>query len=295
MTVSSMTGFARTDGHAKGLSWYWEVKSVNSRSLDVRARLPQGLEGLEGEIKSLAQTRFNRGSLQVNLELKSEFESRVRVNEAALNEVLALAKSLQKKHKLPPPSIEGLLSLRGVLETVEPSTDEKTAGVRRRLLLSSLEEAFEILAESRRAEGERLRVLLLNQIQRIRQLAEDARDSPSRSPDNIRARLREQIERLLTAGNSFDQDRLHQEALLIAARSDIQEELDRLFAHAAAAVELLNVEVGAVGRKLDFLAQEFHREANTLCAKSQDKTMSNIGLALKATIDQMREQVQNIE
>jgi uncharacterized protein (TIGR00255 family) len=295
MTVSSMTGFARTDGHAKGLSWYWEVKSVNSRSLDVRARLPQGLEGLEGEIKSLAQERFNRGSLQVSLELKSEFVSRIRVNEDVLSEVLALAKSLQKKHKLPPPSIEGLLSLRGVLETIEPSTDEKTAGARRRLLLSSLKEAFEILAESRRAEGERLHALLLSQIQRIRQLADAARDSPSRSPDNIRARLREQIERLLTAGNSFDADRLHQEALLMAARSDIQEELDRIFAHVAAALELLSVEAGAVGRKLDFLAQEFHREANTLCAKSQDKTMSAIGLSLKATIDQMREQVQNIE
>jgi uncharacterized protein (TIGR00255 family) len=290
-----MTGFARTDGHAKGLSWYWEVKSVNSRSLDVRVRLPPGLEGLEGEIKSLAQTRFNRGSLQVVLELKSEFESRMRVNEAALSEVLALAKSLQKKHKLPPPSIEGLLSLRGVLETVEPSTNEKTAGVRRRLLLGSLAEAFGILAESRRSEGERLRVLLLNQIQRIGQLAAEARDSPSRSPENVRARLRDQIERLLTAGGSFDPDRLHQEALLIAARSDIQEELDRLFAHVAAALELLTVEQGAVGRKLDFLAQEFHREANTLCAKSQDKMISSIGLALKATIDQMREQVQNIE
>src|SRR5688500_9602969 len=119
MTLSSMTGFARRDGHARGMNWYWEVKSVNGRSLDIRCRLPQGLDSLEGDIKALAQSKFHRGSLQVNLELKRDTESEIRVNQAALKDVLALARSLQKSHKLPPPTIEGLLSIRGVLETVE--------------------------------------------------------------------------------------------------------------------------------------------------------------------------------
>jgi uncharacterized protein (TIGR00255 family) len=295
MTLSSMTGFARSDGHAKGLSWYWEVKSVNSRSLDVRCRLPQGLEDLEADIKTLAQTKFRRGNLQVSLELKRELESEISVNEAALNQVLALAKSLQKKHKLPPPSIEGLLSIHGVLETVEPRRDEKSTADRNQLFLHDLDQTFEILAKNRRAEGAKLRKILRGHIKRIRALAEAARDCPGRSPVTIKARLKEQIDRLLDASRSFDPDRLHQEAVLLAAKSDIQEELDRIFAHVGASLELLKDNAGPVGRKLDFLAQEFHREANTLCAKSQDKALSGIGLALKAVIDQMREQVQNIE
>ena len=295
MTLSSMTGFARRDGRAKGLSWYWEVKSVNGRSLDIRCRLPQGLETLEADIKNLAQSRFHRGSLHVNLELKRDLESQIRVNDAALNEVLVLAKSLQKKHKLPPPTIEGLLSIRGVLESVEPQLDGKAAAGRNALLLGDLDAAFEILAKNRRAEGAKLRKVLVGHIERIRELAEAARDTPGRSAESIKARLGEQLDRLLDSGRSLDPDRLHQEALLLAARSDVQEELDRLFAHVTAALELLKDDAGPVGRKLDFLAQEFHREANTLCAKSQDRALSAIGLALKAVIDQMREQVQNIE
>jgi uncharacterized protein (TIGR00255 family) len=295
MTLSSMTGFARSDGHAKGLSWYWEVRSVNSRSLDIRCRLPQGLEALEFDIKTLAQAKFHRGSLQVNLELKRDLESQIRVNEAALNQVLALAKSLQTTHKLPPPSIEGLLSIRGVVEIVEPHSDEKAAADRNRLLLRALDEALETLVKNRRAEGAKLRKILHDQVQRIATLAEAARDCPGRSPETIKARLKEQLDRLLDTGRSFDPDRLYQEALLLAAKIDVQEELDRIFAHVGASLDLLTDDAGPVGRKLDFLAQEFHREANTLCAKSQDKGLSSIGLALKAVIDQMREQVQNIE
>jgi uncharacterized protein (TIGR00255 family) len=295
MTLSSMTGFARSDGHMKGMSWFWEVKSVNSRSLDVRCRLPQGLEPLEAEIKELAQARFHRGSLQVNLELKREIESEIRVNETALNEVLALARSLQEKHGLPPPTIEGLLAVRGVLETVEREDDEESMALRNKLLLQSLADAFDVLVGNRRAEGAKLKGILSAQIERISELGEDARDCPARTADRIRVRLGEQIDRLLESGRSFDPDRLHQEALLIAARSDIQEELDRIFAHVGAARELVDNGAGPVGRKLDFLAQEFHREANTLCAKSQDKSLSSIGLNLKAVIDQMREQVQNVE
>ena len=295
MTLSSMTGFARKDGHAQGLSWYWEVKSVNSRSLDLRCRLPQGLELLEPQIKDLAQARFHRGSLHVNLELKRDLESEIKVNEAALEEVLALARALQKKHNLPPPTVEGLLSIRGVIETVEREDDAQAASARNALLLKTLAEAFDVLLAARRAEGAKLRKLLALQIDTIDELTRRARDCPARSSDSIKARLAEQIDRLLDMGRSFDPDRLYQEALLLAARSDIQEELDRIFAHVGAAQDLLKDGAGPVGRKLDFLAQEFNREANTLCAKSQDKSLSGIGLSLKSVIDQMREQVQNVE
>jgi uncharacterized protein (TIGR00255 family) len=295
MTLSSMTGFARKDGHTTGLSWFWEVKSVNSRSLDLRCRLPQGLESLEAQIRDLAQSRFHRGSLQVSLELKRNVESEIKVNETALEEVLALARSLQNKHNLPPPTVEGLLSIRGVLETVEREDDEEQASARNALLLETLAEAFDVLLATRRGEGAKLRRILTHQIETIDGLASEARDCPARSADTIKARLAGQIDRLLDMGGSFDPDRLHQEAILLAARSDIQEELDRIFAHVGAAHDLLKDGAGPVGRKLDFLAQEFHREANTLCAKSQDKTLSSIGLSLKAVIDQMREQVQNVE
>jgi uncharacterized protein (TIGR00255 family) len=295
MTLSSMTGFARADGHAAGLNWHWEVKSVNGRSLDIRCRLPAGLEGLEIEVRALAQSRFHRGSLQVNLDVRRESLADIRVNEAALDRLLKLAKAMQKKHKLPPPSVEGLLSLRGVIEETEEPASEASLNARNRLLLDTLARAFDSLVATRRLEGEKLHAVVLGQIDRLAALAEEARDSPERSPERIKARLQMQLNRLLDSGRSFDPDRLHQEALLLATRSDIQEELDRIFAHVAASRQLLKSGAGPSGRKLDFLAQELHREANTLCAKSQHQALSAIGLALKGVIDQMREQVQNIE
>ena len=295
MTLSSMTGFARADGHAAGLSWHWEVKSVNGKSLDIRFRLPPGLEGLEIEARALAQSRFHRGSLQVNLDARRESLADIRVNEAALNRLLKLAKAIQKKHKLPPPSVEGLLALRGILEEIEEPASDDSLNARNRLLLNTLAQAFDSLLATRRQEGEKLRAIVLSQIDYLAALAEEARDSPERSPERIKARLQLQLDRILDSGRSFDPDRLHQEALLLATRGDIQEELDRIFAHVSASRQLLKDGPGPVGRKLDFLAQEFHREANTLCAKSQAQALSAIGLALKGVIDQMREQVQNIE
>jgi uncharacterized protein (TIGR00255 family) len=295
MTLSSMTGFARADGHAVGLSWHWEVKSVNGKSLDIRFRLPQGLEALEIEARALAQSRFHRGNLQVSLDVRRASLSDIRINEAALNRLLKLAKAVQKKHKFRPPSIEGLLALPGVLEESEDQASEDTVAARNRLLLATLAQAFDHLVATRRHEGEKLRAVVLAQIECLASLAEEARDSPERSPERIKARLQLQLDRLLDLGRSFDADRLHQEALLLATRGDIQEELDRIFAHVSASRQLLKDGSGPVGRKLDFLAQEFHREANTLCAKSQVQALSAIGLALKGIIDQMREQVQNIE
>jgi uncharacterized protein (TIGR00255 family) len=295
MTLSSMTGFARADGHAAGLSWHWEVKSVNGKSLDIRCRLPQGLEALEIDARALAQSRFHRGSLQVTLDVRRESPADIRVNEAALDRLLKLARAVQKKHRLPPPAVEGLLALRGVLEEIEEPASDESLNARNRLLLNSLAQAFDHLLLTRRQEGEKLRAVVLGQIDRLAALAEEARDSPERSPERIKARLQLQLDRLLDSGRSFDPDRLHQEALLLATRGDIQEELDRIFAHLSASRQLLHDGSGPVGRKLDFLAQEFHREANTLCAKSQAQALSAVGLALKGVIDQMREQVQNIE
>ena len=295
MTLSSMTGFARTEGQAGGLRWTWEATSVNSTGLDIRSRLPPGLETLEPEVRALAQAKFSRGSVQINLEIERETGAEtVRVNEAALERILAVAKAVRKKHRLPAPTVEGLLALRGVLEIGAEEVDAKDAAARKSGMLKSLAKAFDSLSESRRGEGRKLRPVLEAQIERIEQLTRAARDSPARSPDLVKARLKELVARLLETGNSFDPDRLHQEAVLLATRSDIQEEIDRLTAHAEAARDLLS-EAAPVGRKLDFLAQEFNREANTLCSKAQDKTLTEIGLNLKAVIDQMREQVQNIE
>jgi uncharacterized protein (TIGR00255 family) len=295
MTLSSMTGFARADGHSSGLSWHWEVKSVNGKSLDIRFRLPQGLEALEIEARALAQSRFHRGNLQVSLDVRRESLSDIRINEAALSRLLKLAKAVQKKHKLRPPSVEGLLALPGILEESEDQASEDIVAARSRLLLATLAEAFDRLVATRRQEGEKLRAVVLAQLDSLAVLAEEARDSPERSPERIKVRLQLQLDRLLDSGRIFDADRLHQEALLLATRGDIQEELDRIFAHVSASRQLLKNGSGPVGRRLDFLAQEFHREANTLCAKSQAPALSAVGLALKGIIDQMREQVQNIE
>jgi uncharacterized protein (TIGR00255 family) len=295
MTLSSMTGFARADGHAAGLSWHWEIKSVNGKSLDIRFRLPAGLEALEIEARALAQSRFHRGSLQISLDVRGEPLAEIRINEAALNRLVKLAKAVQKKHKLRPPTVEGLLALPGVLEESEESASDDIVAARNQLLLGTLAEAFDHLLATRRQEGAKLRAVLIAQIDSLAALAEEARNSPERSPACIKARLQQQLDRLLDSDRSFDPDRLHQEALLLATRSDIQEELDRISAHISASRQLLKEGSGPVGRKLDFLAQEFHREANTLCAKSQAQALSAIGMALKAIIDQMREQVQNIE
>jgi uncharacterized protein (TIGR00255 family) len=295
MTLSSMTGFSRAEGRGKGVRWVWEVRSVNGKGLDVRCRLPQGLEVLEADVRARAQSRFSRGNIQVTLELEREGgEDVIRVNEAALDRVLSIAKELRRRHKLPPPSIEGLLALRGVLETGTTAEDAKVVAARNERMLKSLEDCFENLSKSRRGEGGKLKDILEAQISRIEELIRAARDNPARSPEIVRARLKEQVDRLLETTGELDPSRLHQEAVLLATRSDIQEEIDRLGAHVEAARDLLAVGE-PVGRKFEFLAQEFNREANTLCSKAQDRSLTEIGLNLKATIDQMREQVQNVE
>jgi len=295
MPLSSMTGFARSASTLGGLHWQWEVKSVNGKALDVRCRMPQGFEGLEVALRTAAAKHLKRGNLQVNLMVSGLAAGEtVTVNREALDRVVAAAQALHEQIGGEPPRADALLAMRGVLEIAQPEIDEAEIERRNQAMAASFEEAIVALDAARRAEGARLATILASQIGGIEDLSRAARDCPARSPEAIRARLAEQVSRLMETGASFDRDRLHQEAVLVANRADIQEELDRLFSHVAAARALL-ASPDAIGRKFDFLAQEFNREANTLCSKAIDMTLTQIGLELKSVIDQLREQVQNIE
>ncbi len=295
MPLSSMTGFARSAGALDGLHWQWEVKSVNGKALDVRCRMPQGFDGLEAALRTAAAKHLKRGNLQVNLMVSGLAAGEtVTVNRAALDRVVIAAQELHAQIGGEPPRADALLAMRGVLEIAQPEIDEAEIERRNRAMAASFEEAIVALDAARRAEGARLATILASQIGGIENLSRAARDCPARSPEAIGARLAEQVSRLMETGASFDRDRLHQEAVLVANRADIQEELDRLFSHVTAARALL-ASPDAIGRKFDFLAQEFNREANTLCSKAIDMTLTQIGLELKSVIDQLREQVQNIE
>lgn len=290
-----MTGFARASGAHDGLHWQWEAKSVNGKALDVRCRLPAGYEGLEAEIRAAAARHLARGNVQVSLSVSGMVRPEtVIINEAVLDQLLAAGERLRDRIGGEPLRADMLLALRGVLETVAVTEDEAAVEARRKVLLASFADMLGALVISRREEGERLAAVVHDQIARIAGLAAVARDSPARTPDAIKDRIAGQVSRLMGTGAALDPDRLHQEALLIATRSDILEELDRLDGHVEAARAQLDAG-GAIGRKFDFLAQEFNREANTLCSKAIDRSLTEIGLDLKTIIDQMREQVQNIE
>lgn len=296
MALMSMTGFARDDGSADGISWHWELKTVNGRNLDIRCRLAPGFEALEPELRKLISSRIRRGSCQVNLSIRTEAdESLLEVNQAALDKLVAVAEELSKNGSLAPARIDGLLGLRGVLQTADIGLNARDGGNGiEPALLASFEAALDSLVTARAAEGEKLQKVIAAQLADTAQLSKAARDCPARSTEAIKQRLQEQVAKLSEADSQLDETRLHQEAVLLAARADIQEELDRLFAHLEAADALLK-QSGPVGRKLDFLVQEFNREANTLCAKSNHAALSAIGLDLKGVIDQIKEQVQNIE
>ncbi len=297
MALSSMTGFSRADGALEGTTWHWEVRTVNGRGLDVRMRLPNGYGVLEQPVREACARHLTRGNCTVTLAVQRQGgETVLRLDEAVFRQLLEAAEraGALASDRAAPPRLDGLLAIRGVLDYVEPEEDEAVLERRMAAMIASLEEALTALAETRRAEGAHLATAVLAQVEEIERLVAAAEAAPARSPEAIRARLAAQLERLLDAGAELDPARLYQEAALIATRADIAEELDRLRAHVAAARALL-ASGEAVGRKLDFLAQEFHREANTLCAKSGDRELTEIGLGLKSVIDQMREQVQNIE
>jgi uncharacterized protein (TIGR00255 family) len=295
MTISSMTGYARHAGALDGLQWQWDVKSVNGKSLDLRCRLPAGYEALEPQLRAAAAQVLKRGSLQAQLTVSgSERSEEVRLNLAVLDQVIAAGEILRDRIGGDALRADQLLGLRGVLDVVPLAEDEAGAARREAAILESFTAALAALDSARREEGARLAAVVGSQVDRVDALVSAARDNPARSVEAIRARHAEQVARLLETGAELDPGRLHQEAILIATRSDIQEELDRLVSHVAAARSLL-ASGEAIGRKFDFLAQEFNREANTLCSKAIDRSLTAIGLDLKTVIDQMREQVQNIE
>ena len=295
MTIKSMTGFARADGAAGPVSWHWELRSVNGRGLDIRLRVPPGFESLEPRIREAVGKRVSRGSLTVNLSVKrAHGQTEIRLNEVALKQVLAAVETLRGAAAVGPPSAEALLNVRGVLELVEPEESEAEAAARAEAMLASLDAALDGMVRARADEGGHLKAIVVRQLAEIERLVDGVERSPSRAPAAVRQRLKEQVGRLLEAGVTLDEARLYQEAALLAARADVEEELKRLAAHVAAARELLDSKEPA-GRRLDFLAQEFNREANTLCSKAYDAETTRAGLELKAVIDQMREQVQNIE
>jgi uncharacterized protein (TIGR00255 family) len=295
MSIASMTGFARETGVTGSYQWAWELKTVNGRGLEVRVRTPSGLDAIGEEARGQILKELTRGQGQLNLSLsKASAAPKLRVNQDVLQSLLSAINDLTLPNNVKPASLDGLLSVRGVVEldddAADPSQDEGLAAA----LRAGIGTLIESLKAARLKEGQALAAVLGQQLDLISRLVDEAEAAPARKPDAIRTRLEAQIAELLDGKANLDPARLHQEAVLIAARADIREELDRLRAHVDAARSLLQ-EGGSVGRRLDFLAQEFGREANTLCAKANDVSLSRIGLELKAVIEQFREQVQNVE
>jgi uncharacterized protein (TIGR00255 family) len=295
MALVSMTGFAEAQGAREGLRWRWEAKSVNGRGLDLRLRMPPGLDGIEPAARMLANERFRRGSVQASLTMEAPESSRgLRVDATALASAVRIAKEIAAETGLPPASVDGLLALKGVLVQDDGTPADDTARAQRDAgILESLAAAFDALCRARRTEGAKLAQVLDAQIAEIARLTAEASALAAAQPAAIRDRLAAQLKELLEGG-AVPEDRLAQETALLALRGDVREELDRLRAHVQEARTLL-ASGDAVGRKLDFLAQEFNREANTLCSKSSDIALTRTGLALKAAIDQFREQAQNVE
>lgn len=290
-----MTGFARAEGATTAGAFAWELRSVNGKGLEIRLRLPPGLERLETAVRQEIQKRFSRGNIQATLSLARPVAASTSVvNEALLRDLAALSARISADYGLAAPSADGLLGLRGVLEPAEAEeTEEVRAGVDH-AILAALARAIDALSTARAGEGAALAPVLLGHVEEIERLTLNAERDPARDPEIIRARLAEQVRLLMDAASGLDEARLHAEAAFLAVKADVREEIDRLKAHVASARELI-AKGGPVGRKLDFLSQEFIRESNTLCSKSNAASVTAIGLGLKAVVDQFREQVQNLE
>jgi uncharacterized protein (TIGR00255 family) len=295
MPLCSMTGFTRADGAGEGYRWTWEVRSVNGKGLDIRLRLPPGFDAIEPAARERIGAHIVRGSVQASLAAQHDAGvARVRINEDVLAQVLAAMERVGQQIAAAPPTLDGILAIRGVVETVDSEPDEATRAALAADVVAGLDRALVDLIAVRAREGAAIVSVLVQRLDELERLVQVAEASPARSPEAIRARLAEQVADLIGAAPSLAPDRLHQEAVLLATRADIREEIDRLHAHIAAARDLLAGDT-AVGRRLDFLAQEFNREVNTLCSKSNDRALTATGLEMKAVVDQLREQVQNLE
>jgi uncharacterized protein (TIGR00255 family) len=295
MVLSSMTGFARSNGTIGAITFEWELKSVNAKGCDLRMRLPTGWDSLEPMVRKQVTANLVRGTIYANLQVKrSNVAPAIRINEDVLSSVMTVAKDLSSRFAATPPSVDGLLAIKGVLEVSEQedsASDREAAEV---AVIAGFEDALRSLIDMRHREGATLEQILRQRLDEIEALRARADAAPGRRPEAVKARLSEQIATLLETSDRFDADRLHQEAVMIAARADIREELDRITSHIAQAREMLSGG-GAVGRRLDFLAQEFNREVNTTCSKSNDLELTSLGLDMKNVVEQFREQVQNLE
>ncbi len=295
MALQSMTGFARATGDHQGTAITWELRSVNGRGLDARLRLPGGNERLEPTARQLVQSKFARGNIQAALSLSAPPGAlKPVINDGLLSELAAQSTRLQERFGLAAASADGLLALRGVVEFPESAGDGEEREALDAAVLRVLGEALSSLETARQSEGAALAEVIGRQIDAIADLTARAEADVSRDPETIRQRLADQVALLMSASSQLDEARLHAEAALLATKADIREEIDRLHAHVASARSLL-AGGGPVGRKLEFLSQEFNREANTLCSKSNATSVTAIGLELKSVVDQFREQVQNLE
>jgi uncharacterized protein (TIGR00255 family) len=288
-----MTGFARAEGEGDGISWVWELRSVNGRALELRLRLPPGFEPLEPQLRAALGQRCRRGNVSATLSVTRLVPAGIRVNRPMLDQIVALIRDLAGEIEAAPPRLDGLLAVRGVIETVEEDP-EPVIMVRRDAVLAGWLQALDRLAVARQEEGARLGALLTDQRAQLAGLVDAASASAAAQPAAIRARLEALLAELSGLASPVPEERVAQELAMLVTRADVREELDRLRAHIAQAGELLG-RGDAVGRELDFLCQELNREANTLCSKSADIELTRIGLSLKAAIEQFREQVQNLE
>lgn len=290
-----MTGFARSHGTSGPYSFAWEIKSVNAKGLDLRLRLPPGWDAIEQPVRAKATAALARGTVYANLTVdRPAMQPVVRINDSVLAAVLATFEGLADRVQAEPPRLDGILAIKGVVEVVEAEDSEEDREAAEAALVGGFVAALADLTAMRRHEGEALGRILSQRLTDIAALATRADAAPGRKPEAVKERLARQVALLLEAADRFDPDRLHQEAILIAAKADVREELDRLHAHVAQAGQLVATG-GAIGRRLDFLAQELNREANTLCAKANDVELTTIGLELKNAVEQFREQVQNLE
>jgi uncharacterized protein (TIGR00255 family) len=290
-----MTGFARSHGISGSYAWAWELKSVNAKGLELRLRVPPGWDAVDNPVRARAAELLSRGTVQGTLTVTREgILPVVRVNEAVLSAVIQTMRDLAERIEAAPPSLDGILGMKGVVEVADQDESEDERQAAEAAVVTGFVTALEALAAMRRNEGVALGVLLNTRLDEIATLTAQAEAAPGRRPEAIKAKLTEQIAAVLGSSDRFDADRLHQEAILLATKADIREELDRLVAHVAQARGLVK-KGGPVGRRLDFLAQELHRESNTLCAKANDLELTNIGLGLKSVVEQFREQVQNLE
>lgn len=290
-----MTGFARTAGSWENYHWTWEIKSVNGRALDVRCRVPSGYDGVEQMARKAMKAAIARGSVNINLQLSRDTEGvNFKVNQKMLDALVEVATQTAMDNHLPQPGLDALMTVRDVIQYVEPEEDDATIKARDAALSASFEETLIAFKAARDVEGAALQTVLAELLDEIERLVKQADSLATEMPDLIRQRYMDKVNALLSDSNAIDPERIAQEVVLLATKADIKEEIDRLYAHIEAGRTHMKAN-GQIGRKLDFLTQEFNREANTLCSKAADIRLTDVGLSLKTAIDQFREQVQNIE